>query len=53
MYVSATDEYIDSGFLALQHSLDRAFIEQTADRSIDTFDVGFSFLFLFVLSICI
>lgn len=37
---TATDEYIDSGFLALQRSLDRAFIEQTTDQhNLDLFDV--------------
>lgn len=44
MHSLATDEYIDSGFLALQHSLDRAFIEQTVDQqNLDSFDVWIIF----------
>lgn len=33
------DEYIDSGFLALQRSIDKAYIELTTDQSRDEFKV--------------
>lgn len=48
---TATDEYIDSGFLALQQSLDRAFIEQTADQqNVDTFNVNAPQVLLIITS---
>lgn len=37
--VTATDEYIDSGFLALQLSLDKTYIELTTDKGDEIVEV--------------
>lgn len=39
-WISDIDEYIDSGFLALQRSIDKEYIELTSDQSRTEFKVG-------------